>query len=254
MRRARLRPVLPRRPRHRGARRPVDAADRPGAGPRQHPLQRHRPRPARHLPVAARPAPAPPRAQGRRRARGRRRPGGATSTTSPRRARTSRPSSTPSGAGRSSGCSTTSDPHEVDPVTLTWWMHRRIDEERLPPGRVVIEFDHTAPERQADLDGARPRRGVGVHPAPRLRARRGGDDDDAGARRGVPGPRRGPTPWRRAPSGSTARPRSCVPCPAGSCGARSPTPPVRVPPSADHIRPLSGRRLRCGWVRRSCGA
>lgn len=38
-------------------------------------------------------------------------------------------------------------PHEVDPVTLTWWMHRRIDEEQLPPGRVVIEFHHTAPER-----------------------------------------------------------------------------------------------------------
>jgi DNA-binding HxlR family transcriptional regulator len=39
-------------------------------------------------------------------------------------------------------------PHEVDPVTLTWWMHRRIDEERLPPGRVVIEFNYTAPEQQ----------------------------------------------------------------------------------------------------------
>ncbi len=40
-------------------------------------------------------------------------------------------------------------PQEVDPVTLTWWMHRRIDAERLPPGRVVIEFDYTAPDRQA---------------------------------------------------------------------------------------------------------
>jgi DNA-binding HxlR family transcriptional regulator len=39
-------------------------------------------------------------------------------------------------------------PHEVDPVTLTWWMHRRIDEEKLPPQRVVIEFEHTAPSRQ----------------------------------------------------------------------------------------------------------
>jgi DNA-binding HxlR family transcriptional regulator len=38
-------------------------------------------------------------------------------------------------------------PHEVDPITLTWWMHRRIDEEQLPPGRVVIQFDHTEPER-----------------------------------------------------------------------------------------------------------
>jgi DNA-binding HxlR family transcriptional regulator len=38
------------------------------------------------------------------------------------------------------------DPHDVDPITLTWWMHRRIDTEELPPGRVVIEFKHTAPE------------------------------------------------------------------------------------------------------------
>jgi hypothetical protein len=39
-------------------------------------------------------------------------------------------------------------PHEVDPITLTWWMHRRIDEESLPAGRAVIEFAYTAPERQ----------------------------------------------------------------------------------------------------------
>jgi DNA-binding HxlR family transcriptional regulator len=38
-------------------------------------------------------------------------------------------------------------PHEVDPTNLLWWMHRRIDAERLPPGRVVIQFDHTAPSR-----------------------------------------------------------------------------------------------------------
>ncbi|HEX4905209.1 MAG TPA: helix-turn-helix domain-containing protein [Acidimicrobiales bacterium] len=40
-------------------------------------------------------------------------------------------------------------PHEVDPVTLTWWMHRRVDAEQLPPGRVVVQFDHTAPERMS---------------------------------------------------------------------------------------------------------
>lgn len=39
-------------------------------------------------------------------------------------------------------------PHEVDPVTLTWWMHRRVDTGNLPPSRVVIQFDHTAPARQ----------------------------------------------------------------------------------------------------------
>lgn len=40
------------------------------------------------------------------------------------------------------------DPHEIDPVTLTWYMHRRLNQEQLPPGRVVIEFNHTEPERQ----------------------------------------------------------------------------------------------------------
>lgn len=40
------------------------------------------------------------------------------------------------------------DPHEVDAVNLTWLLHRRVDVEQLPPGRVVIQFDHTEPERQ----------------------------------------------------------------------------------------------------------
>lgn len=34
---------------------------------------------------------------------------------------------------------------DVEATTLMWWMHRRVDEERLPPGRVVVEFDHTEP-------------------------------------------------------------------------------------------------------------
>jgi DNA-binding HxlR family transcriptional regulator len=38
-------------------------------------------------------------------------------------------------------------PHEVDPTNLLWWMHRRMNVEGLPPGRVVIQFDHTAPTR-----------------------------------------------------------------------------------------------------------
>lgn len=37
-------------------------------------------------------------------------------------------------------------PHDIDPVTLTWWMHRRIRPERFPPVRTVIEFRHTAPK------------------------------------------------------------------------------------------------------------
>jgi DNA-binding HxlR family transcriptional regulator len=36
---------------------------------------------------------------------------------------------------------------EVDPRTLTWWMHLRVDEDALPDERVVVEFDYTAPER-----------------------------------------------------------------------------------------------------------
>jgi DNA-binding HxlR family transcriptional regulator len=37
---------------------------------------------------------------------------------------------------------------DVDPITLTWWMHRRVDVATLPPTRVVVQFDHTTPKRQ----------------------------------------------------------------------------------------------------------
>jgi DNA-binding HxlR family transcriptional regulator len=37
------------------------------------------------------------------------------------------------------------EPEVVDPVGLTWWMHRRVDHERLPDRRVVIEFDYRGP-------------------------------------------------------------------------------------------------------------
>lgn len=40
-------------------------------------------------------------------------------------------------------------PEDVEPTQLMWWMHRRIDTEALPPGRVVVQFDHTAPTRQS---------------------------------------------------------------------------------------------------------
>jgi DNA-binding HxlR family transcriptional regulator len=33
-------------------------------------------------------------------------------------------------------------PREVDPIALTWWMHRRVAIERTPSGRVVIQFDY----------------------------------------------------------------------------------------------------------------
>lgn len=35
---------------------------------------------------------------------------------------------------------------EVDAVTLMWWMHRLVDRDGLPHGRVVVKFRHTAPE------------------------------------------------------------------------------------------------------------
>lgn len=38
-------------------------------------------------------------------------------------------------------------PRGVDARTLMWWMHRRVDAEQLPPGRVVVAFVHTAPVR-----------------------------------------------------------------------------------------------------------
>ena len=34
------------------------------------------------------------------------------------------------------------EPVDVDPVTLSWWMHRRVERDQLPEGRVTIEFDY----------------------------------------------------------------------------------------------------------------
>lgn len=38
------------------------------------------------------------------------------------------------------------EPRQVDPVTLTWWLHRRVDGPRLPDERVVIELDYEGPD------------------------------------------------------------------------------------------------------------
>ena len=38
-------------------------------------------------------------------------------------------------------------PHDVDARTLTWWLHHRVNAAQLPPGRTVLQFDHTSPER-----------------------------------------------------------------------------------------------------------
>lgn len=39
------------------------------------------------------------------------------------------------------------EPEEVDPVGLTWWMHRRVDPAAVPDERVVIELDYQGTER-----------------------------------------------------------------------------------------------------------
>jgi DNA-binding HxlR family transcriptional regulator len=36
------------------------------------------------------------------------------------------------------------EPEQVDPVTLMWWLHRRIDFDRTPDERVVLEFRFSA--------------------------------------------------------------------------------------------------------------
>jgi DNA-binding HxlR family transcriptional regulator len=38
-------------------------------------------------------------------------------------------------------------PDEIDPQTLTWWLHRNVDVDRVPPGRTVMELHHTGPKR-----------------------------------------------------------------------------------------------------------
>jgi DNA-binding HxlR family transcriptional regulator len=38
------------------------------------------------------------------------------------------------------------EPAEVEPIALTWWLHRRVDAERLPERRVVVEFRYASPE------------------------------------------------------------------------------------------------------------
>jgi DNA-binding HxlR family transcriptional regulator len=40
------------------------------------------------------------------------------------------------------------DPTDINPETLMWWMHRRVNLARLPTRRIVVLFDHTAPQRR----------------------------------------------------------------------------------------------------------
>ena len=165
-----------------------------------------------HLPVAARPAPAPPRAQGRRRALAvAHRPGQRVPPHPGRqgpRGRGRRPRSLGGRVAVRRSAPARGRPRQPDVVDAP--AHRRGASCR--PARVVIEFDHTAPDAHGDLDGARPRRGIGVPPAPRLRPRPRGHHDHAGAGRGVrgarhlvPRARRGRHPNRRTTRRSAKR-------------------------------------------------
>ena len=40
------------------------------------------------------------------------------------------------------------EPTELNPVLLLWWMRDRVDAERLPPGRVVVEFQFIERRRE----------------------------------------------------------------------------------------------------------
>lgn len=40
------------------------------------------------------------------------------------------------------------EPDEQDPALLLWWMHRRINRDLLPPGRVVVRFDFRGTKRR----------------------------------------------------------------------------------------------------------
>ena len=58
---------------------------------------------------------------------------------------------------------------DVEAVTLMWWMHRRVDEDGPPAGPGDRRVRPHRAGGHHDLAGARPRRGVGVHAAPRAR-------------------------------------------------------------------------------------
>ncbi len=114
------------------------------------------------------------------------------------------------------------EPHDIDPITLTWWMHHRVDVAELPPGRVVVQLDYTEPERITTwivLD-----RGeasvCNQHP---------GYDSDVDRHRDrrahsptcSTGCSRGTAPSRAVRSASMGRRASPAPCRGGSSAARS---------------------------------
>ncbi len=68
------------------------------------------------------------------------------------------------------------EPREVDPVTLTWWMSRRVVTEALPPDRTVLEFDYRGSDETRIWLVIERGRDLGVHRPARFRGRPRPDD------------------------------------------------------------------------------
>ncbi len=122
--------------------------------------------------------------------------------------------------GRRSGSSTSSTPrrrrrHTLHVVDAPAGRRRAA----AAGARVVVQFDHTAPDATTHLAGARPRRGVGLHAAPRLR--RSTSSSAAATQRARRGVQRataelGRATWPPATSWIDAPPRLAKALPAGS--------------------------------------
>ena len=128
------------------------------------------------------------------------------------------------------------EPHQVEPTTLMWWMHRRIDPDRFPPHRTVIEWRHTAPEPET-IWFVLERGAVSVctqHPGFEVDlVVTMATADLADVFQGYRSGERQSTPGT---SSSTARRNSRPRCPAGSRGVHGRTSPGRAHPLGDGTR------------------
>ena len=123
----------------------MDPAHRARADSRQPSVQRDRARAAGHFSLAACIASAGPGSRGRHRAPAR--CAAECDGVSPLRRRHENSSrwSRPSARGVCAGRSANRRPEELDAGLLVWKIHQRIDRERLPERRTVVEFDFTGP-------------------------------------------------------------------------------------------------------------
>ena len=164
------------------------------------------------------------------------------------------------------------EPHEVEPTTLMWWMHRRIDPDRFPPRRVVIEWRHTLPASET-IWFVLERGAVSVctqHPGfevdlvvtmatadladvfqgYRRWQRCGGLRSDLGDGPSAPG--RGPA--RLVPVEPVGRRHPCAGAPSGDRETRHASRPAVAARRSLDAQPSNGRRIRSRKRRvRSCG-